>query len=579
MNVPLRVLHALRDRAGRRVAVVVGIVLTATVFVGSIAALVAAIEPGALSSIAERGADAPADVLLAAAAFLSAFVLRAALWRRVVPTLPFGHALSGVLVATGANHVLPFRLGEPLRVVSVVRRAGMRADDATASTVALRVGDVMALLVIGLALGPRIVADALGWWGVPIVALLVVVAAVAVRSVMRAVRAGRLRRPDLVVLVGTLAAWMLEGVLVWRIASWAGADVGYLDAVLVGAVAVAAQLVAIAPGGVGTYEAAAVIALTAVGVPATDAVAVAVAVHLAKTVLTIVSGLVASVVPSPSLLGRMRVPTSRLAASAPVGVPAGVGGGGPEAEPGAEAPRPDPSRPVVLFLPAYNEEPRVAGVIERAPATVAGHPVQVVVVDDGSSDDTAMVARAAGADVVTHDPNRGLGAAVATGFRVGVARDAVAVAFCDADGEYDPAELESLVAPIVEGRADYVVGSRFAGTIEHMRPHRRFGNQVLTKWVRWMSRTPVTDGQSGYRALSYEAARDTVSAHDYNYAQVLTLDLVMRGYRYHEVPITYHFRESGRSFVRLGRYLRRCVPAAWRVVNDRVVPPEPATSI
>mgnify|MGYP003727162729 CR=1 FL=1 len=77
------------------------------------------------------------------------------------------------------------------------------------------------------------------------------------------------------------------------------------------------------------------------------------------------------------------------------------------------------------------------------------------------------------------------------------------------------------------------------------------------------------------RTLSAE----TVLAHDYNYAQVLTLDLTMRGFHYHEVPITYHFRESGRSFVRLGRYLRRCVPAAWRVVNGRVDVPEPAVSV
>lgn len=131
------------------------------------------------------------------------------------------------------------------------------------------------------------------------------------------------------------------------------------------------------------------------------------------------------------------------------------------------------------------------------------------------------------------------------------------------------------MSPILTGRADYVVGSRFAGDIEHMRPHRRFGNVVLTRWVAWMARLPITDGQSGYRALSNRAAANTVSAHDYNYAQVLTLDLVMQGYRYHEVPITYRFRQSGRSFVRLGTYLRRCIPAAWQVLNrDR-----PATEI
>jgi len=155
------------------------------------------------------------------------------------------------------------------------------------------------------------------------------------------------------------------------------------------------------------------------------------------------------------------------------------------------------------------------------------------------------------------------------GFEQALARlDAAGVVFCDADGEYDPAEIERLVAPILAGDADYVVGSRFAGTIRHMRPHRRFGNQTLTRWVRWMTRQPVTDGQSGYRALSAQAAGATHIAHDYNYAQVLTIDLLQRGFRYAEVPIDYRFRDSGDSFVKLGRYLRAVVPTVLRLLSS-----------
>ena len=117
---------------------------------------------------------------------------------------------------------------------------------------------------------------------------------------------------------------------------------------------------------------------------------------------------------------------------------------------------------------------------------------------------------------------------------------------------------------ILDGHADYVVGSRFAGRIGRMHPHRRFGNRVLTAAVRWLTRLPVTDGQSGFRALTGAAAADAEVAHDYNYAQVLTLDLVRKGYQYAEVPISDTFRRSGDSFVKLGRYLRRVVPAVWR---------------
>jgi glycosyltransferase involved in cell wall biosynthesis len=230
------------------------------------------------------------------------------------------------------------------------------------------------------------------------------------------------------------------------------------------------------------------------------------------------------------------------------------------------------SAPIVFFLPAHDEAPVVGRVLARMPVAVRGHPVVPVVVDDGSTDGTASIAAAAGADVVTFPVNRGLGAAVRRGLALGAERGAVAVVFCDADLEYDPAELEVLVGPILEGEADYVVGSRFAGGPRRMRPHREVGNRVLTRVVRWTTRLPVTDGQSGYRALSAEAAAAAELIHDYNYAQVLTIDLAGKGFRYAEVPITYAFRETGRSFVRLGTYLRTVGPAVARqVVRSRRV--------
>ena len=231
--------------------------------------------------------------------------------------------------------------------------------------------------------------------------------------------------------------------------------------------------------------------------------------------------------------------------------------------------------PVVLILPAHDEAASVADVVRRAPRAVHGHPVQVLVVDDGSRDATADLARRAGADVVGHDSNRGLGAAVRTGFAWALSRGPAAVAFCDADGEYAPEELAHVVAPILAGRADYVVGSRFAGRIERMHPHRRVGNRVLTCWVRWLTRRgDITDAQSGYRALSPAAAAAARISHDYNYAQVLTLDVLAQGFRYAEVPISYRFRATGRSFVRLDRYLRQVVPAVHRQLNPAGRRPE-----
>lgn len=221
-------------------------------------------------------------------------------------------------------------------------------------------------------------------------------------------------------------------------------------------------------------------------------------------------------------------------------------------------------RPVVLILPARDEAATIGDVIARAPATVEGCPVEVIVVDDGSRDATAAIARALGALVVAHGSGRGLGAAIRTGLAAASARGPAAVAFCDADGEYSPEELARMVAPILAQRADYVVGSRFAGHIERMRCWRRFGNLVLTRALRAWSGTRLTDGQSGFRALSAPAAHAARIPHDYNYAQVLTCDLLAQGFRYAEVPISYSLRRHGRSFVRPGRYLCRVLPALWR---------------
>jgi len=104
-----------------------------------------------------------------------------------------------------------------------------------------------------------------------------------------------------------------------------------------------------------------------------------------------------------------------------------------------------------------------------------------------------------------------------------------------------------------------------------MLARRRFGNQVLTAVLRRVARrSDLTDGQSGYRAFSPAAAAAAEIVHDYNYAQVLTLDLLGKGFVYAEVPIRYRFRTTGTSFVKLGRYLRKVVPAVYRELNAPV---------
>ena len=534
-----------RSLVPRRRALILGVLALAA----SVVYVALTLDAGALGTALGAAVTDPIGLGIALAAYFAAFALRAGLWARALPGLGFGQALAAIHVSLAGNHVLPLRLGEPLRVVSAVRRARVPVAAATASSVLLRAADILAVVAIAAVLGPRLAEDLVGDARIP---LAIAAGALLLAAAWWLGRIVRRSRPPgrgwlALALPGATAAWLLESVLVWSCAGWAGIDLSPSDAALVTAVTIAAQIVAITPGGIGTYEAAATAALVGLGADPGLALATAVTAHALKTAYALVAGGIGLVTPAPGLLGRLRLP--------PLLPP----------RPGV-API-DPSAPVVLVLPAHDEQETVAAVVGRAPATVVGHPVVVVVIDDGSSDATAERAAAAGARVVGLGVNQGLGAAVRRGLAEGVALGAAAVAFCDADGEYAPEELGLMVAPILAGGADYVVGSRFDGHIERMLPHRRFGNRVLTRSLSIVARRRIADGQSGYRALSARAAADAEIVHDFNYAQVLTLDLLGKGHVYAEVPISYRFREHGRSFVRLGPYLRRVLPAIHHELN------------
>ncbi len=548
----MNVLALVRERLPLRALVAVG------VGCGVAAAVVIArsIDAGALARAARQATAEPAGVALAVVAFGAAFALRAAAWQRVLPGLSASHALAGIHLSLGANHVLPFRLGEPVRIVSVVRRQGIGVEAATASTLTLRAVDVLAVVALGLAVGPAAVLDLVGWASWAVFALVAGLAVVGWRWLRVVVdRGDRVALPDAAAVALSVGAWLAEAVLVHQAAGWAGVDLGWSEAVLVATVAVAAQVAAVAPGGLGTYEAAAVGAYVALGHDADAGLVAAVAAHAVKTAYSLGAGAVALFLPAPSVLGRLRLAPGRA---------------GPPARPRRAAMSPvAPDAPIVLVMPAHDEAATVAACARRAPARVDGHPVQVVVIDDGSVDATATEARRAGAEVVRFDRNRGLGAAVRHGLALGVERCAAAVVFCDADGEYPPEELPALVRPILAGDADYVTGSRFLGRIDHMQVRRRLGNRVLTRLLAVIARQPITDGQTGYRALSGDAAAAAEVIHDFNYAQVLTLDLLAKGFRYLEVPISYRFRTTGESFVKLGSYLHHVVPAVYRELNAR----------
>ncbi|MBW7459183.1 glycosyltransferase family 2 protein [Paenibacillus sepulcri] len=229
-------------------------------------------------------------------------------------------------------------------------------------------------------------------------------------------------------------------------------------------------------------------------------------------------------------------------------------------------------RKLIVFLPAYNEELNIGHVIARIPREIkTGWQVEVAVIDDGSTDGTAAAARGAGADhVVSFGKNRGLGAAVREGLAVCVRLGADIGLMIDADNEYPAEQIPEVIQPIWEGRADYTMGSRFKGEIQGMKLMRRLGNIGFTLLQALILRRMIWDGQSGMRGFSREAMEHAEIIHDYNYAQVLTLNLVRQGFRMEEVPIRYQVRLHGESFIKFRRYVTAVLPAVWRELRRPV---------
>ncbi|KKH94295.1 dolichyl-phosphate mannose synthase [Methanosarcina sp. 1.H.T.1A.1] len=150
-----------------------------------------------------------------------------------------------------------------------------------------------------------------------------------------------------------------------------------------------------------------------------------------------------------------------------------------------------------MLLPAYNEEVSIGSVVLLA----RRYADRVIVIDDGSSDRTAEVAANAGAEVVVHSPNLGKGMAFKTGFEA--AGDADIIVTMDSDGQHNPSDIPKLVAPILEGVADMVNGSRYLnGRATDTPAYRRIGQTILDKVTVLNSGIKITDSQSGFRAFA-----------------------------------------------------------------------------
>lgn len=193
---------------------------------------------------------------------------------------------------------------------------------------------------------------------------------------------------------------------------------------------------------------------------------------------------------------------------------------------------------LVVQIPCLNEAETVRQVIEEIPRTIRGvDTIEIMVIDDGSDDGTADVARAAGAFVVSHPRNLGLARAFQTGLDTALGRGADVIVNTDADNQYPGRYIPDLVRPIVAQEADIVVGDRQVDSIEHFSPIKRGLQRLGSRVVRNVSGTDVPDTVSGFRAYSRDAAVRLNILTEFSYTLDTVIQAGKRGMTIVSVPI------------------------------------------
>jgi len=207
---------------------------------------------------------------------------------------------------------------------------------------------------------------------------------------------------------------------------------------------------------------------------------------------------------------------------------------------------------LIVQIPAYNEQENISKVIKEIPKTIEGVDiVEILIIDDGSTDNTIAEAKKAGADyVVKNTKNSGLAFTFQRGIESALALGADIIVNTDADFQYNQKEIPKLIKPILEKKADIVSGNRQVENLNHMTLSKKYGNILGSKVVKWSAGYHIQDASSGFRAYNKEAALKLFVTSKHTYTHETLIQASRRNLKVIEVPVEFRKRDGDSKLIK-----------------------------
>ena len=215
-----------------------------------------------------------------------------------------------------------------------------------------------------------------------------------------------------------------------------------------------------------------------------------------------------------------------------------------------------PDLRISVVIPAFNEEMNIGKTLARVPKNISNK-MEIVVIDDGSIDNTYQIASKYDVNIIRHPKNRGNGAATKTGLNYCKERKCDIVIILDGDGQHDPKYLCKFIEPIFEDNIDFVIGNRFTFQYK-MNAYRKFCSKLMTAFYFLLLRKKISDPTNGYRALSSKIINKIVFESEYSLTQEMLFKIIPK-YNFKEIPVIVKQREHGQSFLKLKNYFTKII--------------------